>query len=39
MEVIKMKEMTVSYNCSKYISATLIDTGYYTINVTYTAGA
>ena len=33
------RKMTVSYNCSKYISATLIDTGYYTINVTYTAGA
>ena len=33
------RQMTVSYNCSKYISATLIDTGYYTINVTYTAGA
>lgn len=33
------RQMTVSYNCSKYVSATLIDTGYYTINVTYTAGA
>lgn len=33
------REMTVSYKCSKYISATLIDTGYYTIDVIYTAGA
>lgn len=33
------RQMTVSYSCSKYVSATLIDTGYYTINVTYTAGA
>lgn len=33
------RQMTVSYYCAKYISATLIDTGYYTIAVTYTAGA
>lgn len=32
------RQVTCSYKCSKYLSSTIIDTGSYTVKVTFTAG-